>query len=97
MEWEVRKKGVLEVLVRAIMSMHDGTKTRVRVGNDLSEEFLVTVGVHQGSVMSPLLFSIVIDVITKSARKNSMHEILYADDLVLLSDTMSGLREKFFR
>ena len=45
----------------------------------------MTVSVHQGSVMSLLLFPIVIDVITESARKNSMLEILYADDLVLLN------------
>ena len=76
--------------------MYDETKARVWVGNDLSEEFLVTVGMNQGSVMSPLLFSIVIDVITENARENSMHEFLYADDLVLLSDTMSDLRENFF-
>ena len=61
----------------------DGTETRVRIGNDLFEEFSVTIGVHQGSVISLLLFSIVIDVITESARENSMLEILYADDLVL--------------
>ena len=37
------------------------------------------------------------DVITESARENSMHEILCADDLVLLSETLSGLRGKYFR
>ena len=45
--------------------------------------------------MLPSLFSLVIDVLAESFRENSMHEILYADDLVLLSDTMSGLKEKF--
>ena len=36
-------------------------------------------------------------MITENARKNSMHTVFYADALILLSDTMSGLRETFFR
>ena len=38
------------------------------------------VGVHQRSFLSPLLFAIVVDVITESAREGLMKEILYADD-----------------
>ena len=38
------------------------------------------VGVHQGSILSPLLLSIMVDVITESARAGLMKEILYADD-----------------
>ena len=44
------------------MSLYDGAKTRVRVGSAYSEEFKVKVGVHQGSVLSPLLFAIVVDI-----------------------------------
>ena len=62
---------------------------------ELSEPFCVKVGVHQGSVLSPLLFAIVVDVVTENAREGLMYEILYADDLVLMSETMEGLREKF--
>ena len=40
------------------MSLYHGAKMKVRVGSELSEEFLVRVGVHQGSVLSPLLFAI---------------------------------------
>ena len=53
----MRKKGLSEVIVRAVMSLYDGAKTRVRVGSGYSEEFEVKVGVHQGSVLSPLLFA----------------------------------------
>ena len=72
------------------MKICEGIKACVRVKNDLSVEFLVTVSVLQRSVLSPLLFSIVIDVITKSARKTSMHGMLYTGDFVLLSHTMLG-------
>ena len=39
MEWAMRKKGLSEVMVRAVMSLYDGAKTRVRVGSAYSEEF----------------------------------------------------------
>ena len=82
LEWAMRKRGIPEAMVRAVMSLYEGAKTRVRVGLELSEEFEVKVGVHQGSALSPLLFAIVVDVITESVRNGLMSEMLYADDLV---------------
>ena len=53
------------------------------------------VGVHQGSVLSPLLFAKVIDEVTENARKGWMKLILYADDLVLMEETIKELRDNF--
>ena len=64
MDWATGRKGLSEVMVRAVMSLYDSAKTRVRMGSAYSEEFEVKAGVHQGSVMSPVLFAIVVDVIT---------------------------------
>ena len=61
----MRKQGLSEVIVRAAMSLYDGAKATARVGSAYSEEFKVKVGVHQTSVLSPLLFAIVVDVITE--------------------------------
>ena len=97
MEWALRKRGLPEQLVRAVMSLYEGAKTRVRVGSELSDEFSVGVGVHQGSVLSPLLFAIVMDVIMEGAKEGLLMEILYADDLVLMSECMDELRCKFKR
>ena len=33
MEWAMRKKGLSEVMVRAVMSLYDDAKKRVRVGS----------------------------------------------------------------
>ena len=54
----MREKSLSEVMVRAVMRLYDGAKMRVRVGSAYSEKFEVKVGVHQGSVLSPLLFAI---------------------------------------
>ena len=54
--WAMRKLGIDEWLVRLVQSMYKDVRNRVRVGDGYSEEFGVGVGVHQGSVLSPLLF-----------------------------------------
>ena len=39
-------------LVRSVMSLYVGAKTRVIVDSELSEEFEANVGLHQGFVLS---------------------------------------------
>ena len=65
----MRKKGIPEVLVRSVMSLYEGAKTGVRMDSELSEEFEVRVGMHQGSVLSPFLFAVVADVVAQFARE----------------------------
>ena len=96
MEWAIRKKGLSEVKVRAVTSLYKGAKTRVRVGYAYSEEFKVKAGVHQEFVLAPLLFVIVGDIITENARRVVVNELLYADDLVIMSETMKDSKKKFW-
>ena len=58
--------------------------------------FLVQVGVRQGPVLSPLLFAIAVDVTTEYSKEELINNILYADDLVLMSKSTENLREKIF-
>jgi len=87
-EWAMRKKGLPEIMVKTVMSLYEGAKRKIRVGSGLSEEIFVKVGVHQGSVLSPFLFAMVVDEITENARKGWMKEILYTDDLVIMGESM---------
>ena len=66
-------------------------KRKLRVGSGLSEEVFVKVGVYQGSVLSRLLFAMMIDEVTENARKGKIKQILYAEDLVLMRKTMEKL------
>ena len=65
-----------------------GTRTRVRVDSELSEEFEVKVGVQKRSVLSPFLCAVVVDVVIELAQKGELNEFLYVDDLVLMNETM---------
>ena len=93
----MRKKDLPEVIVRAVMSLYHRAKTKVRVGSELSEELMVQVGVRQRSVLSPPLFAIAVDVILENAREGLINEILYADDLILMSKSVENLKEKFLK
>ena len=72
------KLGIDEWLVRLVH-----VRSRVRVGDGYSEEFGVGVGVHQGSVLSPLLFIIVLEALSREFRTGCPWELLYADGLMI--------------
>ena len=95
MEWVSRKKGLAEGLVQAVTSLYEGSRTNVRVGSGTSKKFGVRVGMRQESVLSPLIFAIVVDVVTEHAREGLLNEIFYANDLVLMSKSQEDLRKRF--
>ena len=61
-----------------------------------SEEFEVNVGVHQGSVLSALLFAILIDADTNKKKEGMLQEMLHADGIVLIAESMAELHEHFY-
>ena len=62
--WALRKKQVGEEYIKVIQDMYDGCTTSVRTLIGSTESFEVKVGLHQGSALSPLLFIIIMDVIS---------------------------------
>ena len=89
--WAMRKLGVEEWLVSAVMSMYSGAKTVVTTVYGNSKSFEVKVGMHQGSGLSPLLFVIVMEAISSEYRVALPWELLYADDLAVIAETEEEL------
>ena len=59
-----------------------------------SEEFDVKIGLRQGSMVSLLLFILVLDLISrKTVMKDAMKKLLYSDDLALLVNGKQELQE----
>ena len=58
--WSMSELKIDEWLVRIVQSMYK-VRRRVRVGDEYSNSFYVCLRVHQGSVLSPLLFFIVLE------------------------------------
>ena len=81
--WALQKLGVDEWFICTVMALYTEACTVVRMDAGLSESFEVKGGLHQGSVLSPLLFAAVMDVVSSKARSGLPSELLYADDLVM--------------
>ena len=61
--WVLRKIGVEEWIVQLVQGVYANVRSCVRVGEGYSEEFEVKFCVHQGSVLSQLLFTIVLEAL----------------------------------
>ena len=57
--------------------MYDGATATVRSAVWLTEEFKVGVRLHQGSALSPFLFAIIMDKLTKDIRKDTPWAMLF--------------------
>ena len=95
--WAMRKHGIEEWIMQFVQAMYKNTRSKVKVSNTYSEEFGVKVGVHQGSVLSLLLFIIVLTALPREFCTGTPWELLYADYLVITAETEDELRMKLIK
>ena len=74
--------------------MYVDVRSRTSVNTSFSEEFEVKVGVHQGPVLSSLLFIKVLEGLPCKFCVRCPWEMLYADDLVIIAKVFEGLMIK---
>ena len=99
--WKVlREYGVDDQLLRAIRSFYCRSEVCVRVNGKQSKPFHVGVGLRQGCVLPSLLFIVYMNWIRKCSQADEcatignckISRLLFANDLLLLSSTESGLQ-----
>ena len=92
--WALRKAGVEKWLVEIVMALYEGAETTVRIADGITDWSKVLIGLHQGSVLSPLLFITVMEVICREISGGLPCELPYADDLILIPQTEDEIRQK---
>ncbi|XP_071712410.1 uncharacterized protein [Rutidosis leptorrhynchoides] len=80
--------------IRAIMDMYDGAKACVRTPVGNTEYFPIEVGLHQGSTLSPFLFALILDELYRGIQENIPWCLIFADDIVLVSETKDELNRR---
>ena len=90
----MRKSGLAEKYVRIVQDMYDGSTTAVRCAVGVTEGFEVKVGLHQGSALSPCLFAMMMDRMTDDIREEAPWTMMFADDIVICSESKEQVEEK---
>jgi len=102
----INTEGITGKFFISLMSMYNSLISCVRVNGDFSDFFDCPVGVRQGCILSPTLFSLVINTLAKHMNENGKHGVqllpgllelfilLFADDVALVSTTPSGLQNQ---
>ena len=90
---------------RILCDLFSKAKSRVKWNMELSEKFDNVYGVLQGGVISPSLFKLYIDDMCQyfsgetgvTIGETLVNHIIFADDLVLMSETSTGLQRLIYR
>nr|GEY30296.1 retrovirus-related Pol polyprotein LINE-1 [Tanacetum cinerariifolium] len=87
-------KGTSRRYIRVIRGMYNGAKTHVRTSIRSIEFFPVDVGLHQGSTISPYLFALILDELSRGIQEDIPWCLIFADDIVLVSESTEGLNTR---
>ena len=100
---KLESNGITGKSLDLIKDLYNKTKCAIKIDNRITDFFSYTKGVRQGCPLSPLLFNIyvndLIDVINQNSpsdihlnKNNKINTLMYADDLVLISESKEGLQ-----
>ncbi|MEL6989919.1 MAG: reverse transcriptase domain-containing protein, partial [Bacteroidota bacterium] len=94
-------KGMSPLVSRLLIIMYSNIKAQVKWQGTWSDRFQIRNGVKQGGVMSPLLFTLYVDILIRNLRVTRMGcyignvcsaAFVYADDIVLLAPTRKAMQ-----
>ena len=98
---KLRTRGIPTYLLYLLRYWYRHQRMCVKWNGRVSDAFYVTNGVRQGSLLSPLLFSLYMDDLSIKLNRlkiglctgsNILNHLFYADDLTIISPSLFGLR-----
>jgi hypothetical protein len=75
--------------------MYDNIMTNIRTSDGDTNNFLINIGLYQGSALSPYLFALVMDDVTRDIQYSITWCMLFAYDVVLVDESRMWVDQKF--
>ena len=94
MRWALDKHKVPTKYVTLIKDMYNNAMTSVQTNDHNTDYFPIKIGLHQGSTLSPYLFVLVMDEVTRDIQGDIPWCMLFADDIVLVDESLAGVNRK---
>jgi hypothetical protein len=94
MWWALEKHKVPTKYITLIKDMYKDVVTCVCTFGGDTSDFPIKIGLHQGSALSPYLFALVMDEVTRDIQDSIPWCMLFADDVVLIDETRAGVNGK---
>ena len=94
MWWALEKHKVPAKYITLIKDMYNNVVTSVRTSDVDTDDFPIKIGLHQGSALSPYLFALVMDEVTRGIQGDIPWCMLFADDVVLVDDSRTWVNRK---
>jgi hypothetical protein len=74
--------------------MYNNIVTIVRTSDRDTNDFPINIGLHQGSALSPYLFALEMDEVTRDIQGGIPSCMLFADDVVLVDESRTEVDQK---
>jgi hypothetical protein len=94
MRWALEKHKVPIKYVTLIKDMYNNAMTSVRTNDGNTDYFPIKIGLHQGSTLSPYLFALVMDEVTRDIQGDIPWCMLFEDDVVLVDESQVGVNRQ---
>jgi hypothetical protein len=93
MWWALQKHKVSTKYITLIKDMYDNV-TSVRTSDRDTNDFSINIGLYQGLALSPYLFALVMDEVTRDIQGGIPWCMLFVDDMILVDESRTGVDQK---
>ena len=102
--WKILKEmGIPDHLICLLRNLYAGQEATVRIGHGMTDQFQIGKGVHQGCILSPCLFNLYAEYITRNAGLDeaqagikiagrNINNLRYADTTTLMAESEEELK-----
>jgi hypothetical protein len=94
MWWALQKHKVSSTYITLIKDMYNNVVTSVRTSDGDINDFPINIGLHQRSALSPYLFALVMNKVTRDIQGGIIWCMLFADDVVLVNESITEVDQK---